>query len=121
MLKALTNKHVWSITILLVVDSMFFSITNPSKGSSFMLIVGFLFLALTIYYIFSQLLKILSFYGFSNGKHSRRLTYYFTGLIAGLLALQTIGELTLKDAVILTPLSLVLYFYVSYTRFRFNS
>ena len=88
------------VLVLIVVDGTFFSITNPNKGSSVMLIVGFLLVAATMYFIFNRLFKFISLYGFSKENGYRRFAFYFTGVLAGLLALQTIGELTLKDVLI---------------------
>jgi hypothetical protein len=121
MTKYLINKHVWMVLMLVVVDGTFFSITNPNKGSSLMLIAGFLLVAATLYFIFNRLFKVISLYGFSKENRYRRFAFYFTGVLAGLLALQTIGELTLKDVIIFIPMTCILYFYLSYGRYKLDA
>jgi hypothetical protein len=114
MIRLLINKQFWLALAIVAMDGMFFTMTNPSKVVSIVLMVGFLLLSLTLYFFLGRLLSLTSLYGISLGRHRKRLAFFATGIAAGLLALQSMGELSTKDALVAVPLALVLYFYLSY-------
>ena len=70
----------------------------------------------TLYVVTSRLLDVFKLYGIHFGKHQRRIAMFVTVIIGGLLALQSMGELGVRDAVVAVPLALVLYLYLSYGR-----
>lgn len=98
---------------LLIIDALVFGLTDPQRVPSFMLAVGFLLLAVTFYHLLLGLLKAAGWYGLPGGAH-RRLARTLTGLVSGMIALQSIGELGRRDVLVLLPLALVAYLYVSY-------
>jgi hypothetical protein len=49
-------------------------------------------------------------------KHERRAAMISGGIIAGLMALQSIGQLTFRDLFVLVPLISIAYFYISYNQ-----
>lgn len=102
--------------VLLVLDSLFFSMTNPNKVPSVMLIVGFLLVALSLYALLRLLLAGLSFYGLPVRSHGKRvaLLLAISGSLA--IALQSLGELTARDVLVLGLLSIIAYVYTSYGR-----
>lgn len=99
---------------LLALDGAFFTLTNPNQVDSLVLIVGFLLLSLTSYLLVSRLCVVSQLYGLPLAKQSHRVALFGTGVIAGLLALQSIGELTLRDLLVVVPLGIVMYLYLSY-------
>jgi hypothetical protein len=120
-IKLLRHVRFWVILAIAAVDITFFTMTDPNKGSSIMLMAGFILFILSLYYLINRLLIVGVLYGLSIGMHTRRLALCITGVIAGLLALQSIGELTTKDALIFAPLAVIMYVYLSYGRIKLDS
>lgn len=116
--KLLRRAHFWQGLALLAADSLFFGMTNPRRVASSLLIVGFLLFSLSLYYLFGGLLAAARLYGLSFGRHRRRLALFVTGGTAGLVALQSIGELSFRDILVLGLISLVLYIYLGYGRLK---
>jgi uncharacterized membrane protein YfhO len=113
-MKLLTHPRIRVILILLIADSLLFSLTNPDNVPSLMLISGFLLLAATFYYLVLGLMAVAGWYGLSTPKHRRRFARLTTGVVAGVIALQSIGELSARDILVLLPLAILAYLYVSY-------
>lgn len=109
------RKRIWKFTGLVVADGVVFSLTNARDVPSFMLAVGFLLLAVTFYYLAYSLLAFARLYGLPV-KRKRRLAGAATGMVAGLVALQSIGELNPRDVLVLLPLVVVGYAYGFYSR-----
>lgn len=107
--------HFWRITGLLVADSLLFGATDPNETPSFMLMVGFLLLSVTVYYMLDGLLSLTGLYGLPV-RHRKRVLRTMTLLVSGLLALQSIGQLSARDILILAPLTSLMYFYVAYSK-----
>ena len=107
--------HFWRITGLLLADSLLFGATDPSATPSFMLMVGFLLLSATVYYMLDGLLSLTGLYGLPI-RHRKRVLRTMTLLVGGLLALQSIGQLSTRDILILAPLTSLMYFYVAYSK-----
>jgi hypothetical protein len=114
-MKLTSHWHLWKFGGLLVADAAVFSVTNADNVPSFELIVGFLLLATTFYYLMCSLLTFVRLYGVSI-KRKRRLAGALTGMMSGLVALQSIGELNSRDAVVLLPLIVVAYVYSFYAK-----
>lgn len=112
-MKFIIREHVWKFIGLLIVDGLMFTFTNPKSVPSFVLIVGFLLLVTTLYYLVYSLLTFARLYGLSI-KRKRSLAGSLTGLISGLVALQSIGELNSRDVLVLLPLVIVSYAYSFY-------
>jgi len=112
-MKLVKNKHVRKIAGLLAADGAMFGLTNARNVSSPFLMVGFLLLVVTFYYLISNLLSLTRLYGLTI-KRQRRLALVITGVVSGLVALQSIGELNSLDFVVLLPLVIIGYTYGSY-------
>ena len=112
-MKLTSHWHLWKFGGLLAADAVVFSLTNADNVPSFELMVGFLLLAVTFYYLMCSLLNFVRLYGVSI-KRKRRLAVAMTGLMSGLVALQSIGELNSHDVVVLLPLMLIGYGYSFY-------
>ena len=117
-LKLLRHSRFWQGIALVAVDGLFFSTTNPTRVVSSVLIGGFLLLIVSLYYLYGLLLAAVRLYGLSLGRRSRRVTLFATAITVGLLALQSIGELSFRDILVLGPLAIVLYVYLGYGRFK---
>lgn len=101
---------------LLGIDALFFNLTNPDKVPSVLLIVGFLLVALSIYVFLRLLLAVASMYGLPLHKRGRRAALFLGVSCAVAVALQSLGELTLRDNVVLALFSILAYIYTSYGR-----
>src|SRR3712207_4195191 len=89
------------LLVLLAVGLLFFTLTNPNSVPLVFLVFGFLILAAIIY-------CTLRLIGKTTGLSNRVGAQKYSGLLIGgtvlpvaLLALQSIGQLTLRDAVTL--------------------
>ena len=111
------SKRFLLLTSLIVLDGAFFFLTNPNNINSSLLIIGFLLLSLTFFGIFELFLHFLGVGGFKV-KHKRRLSVFLAVIFGFLLALQSIGQLTLRDVLVLLPLSGLLYLYLTYIKPR---
>lgn len=100
---------------LLVVDALLFNSTNAARAPAFMLIVGFVALMATCYYLFYGVLGFARLYGLAFPR-KRRLAGYLTLWTGFLLALQSIGELNSRDILVLLPLVAIGYAYSSYAK-----
>ena len=101
---------------LLVADGLFFGLTDPDKVPSLFLMIGFLLCAGTLYVLIRAILAASAWYGLPLNKHGSRLARVVTLAAGVLIALQSIGELGSRDILVLMPLTLVSYLYVSYGR-----
>lgn len=101
---------------ILAFDLVFFSFTDPAKLNSIFLIFGFLLMALTAYLLISKLCAIGRVYGLQFDRKSHQIALFGTGIIVTLMALQSIGELTLRDLLVALPLGVITYMYLSYGR-----
>ncbi|HVW22955.1 MAG TPA: hypothetical protein VHB51_00500 [Candidatus Saccharimonadales bacterium] len=118
-MKLLHHRRFWLSLGLVCLDGLFFSATDPQHITSFFIIGGFLLLGATLYQLVRLLLVGLSWYGLKL-KHRRRLAIWSSGAITLVLALQSIGELTNKDMLVILPLLIMLYGYtiISQTTLR---
>jgi len=105
--------HFWRISGLLLVDGLLFGVTDPATAPSVVLIGGFLLLCITLYYLLDGVLMLSKLYGLPV-RHKKRVLRTLTLLIGGVVALQSIGQLSSRDVVVLTPLTVLLYLYVAY-------
>ena len=107
--------HFWRISGLLAADALVFGATNPNDTLSFMLIVGYILLCITLYYLFDGILSLSRLYGIPL-KHKKRFLRTAILVVGGLVALQSIGQLSSRDIMVLAPLTTLLYLYIAYSR-----
>jgi len=100
---------------LAVADIVFFSLVNPANSSSFMIIIGILLTALTIYVAIFGLTKLLAVFFTVSRRTQRRFAIFSTLVLMFLLLMQSIGQLSLRDILAIVPLMIVLYIYLTYT------
>lgn len=115
-MKLVSQPRFWLLFGLLCADGLLFSLSDPHKTPSFMLMIGFLLFIASLYYVLLGLLTISSWYGLSKTVHHKRLARMFTGLLGGLVALQSIGQLSTRDIFVLLPLAVLAYLYISYSQ-----
>jgi hypothetical protein len=118
MSKLLSNikiRHYLQVLGLLIIDLLFFGNTNTNKDPSFIVIIGFILLMMTIYLVVFAIISFLKLYGLPV-KNKKRIAIYISALFAVLTALQSIGELTSKDVLVLLPIAVIGYLYVGYTK-----
>ena len=97
------------------IDALFFGFTNPARVPSLLLIVGFGLVVVTLYAGLRFVLSIGAIYN-PWFQRQRRPIGYITGLLAAMLALQSIGQLSLRDVIVLLVLSAVLAVYYDYSK-----
>jgi hypothetical protein len=114
-LKILSHRKVILMFGIVVLDALFFGFTNPKRVTSLMLIVGFMIVVVTIYASLRLVLSIGEVYS-PWFQRQRRPIGYITGVLAAMLALQSIGQLALRDVVVLLVLSSVLAVYYDYNK-----
>ena len=107
--------HFWRVGGLLAADILLFGTTDPRDTVSFMLVVGFVLLSVTLYYLLDGLLALTKLYGLPV-RHRKRALRAMALTASGLLALQSIGQLSVRDVVILAPLTVLMYFYIAYSK-----
>ncbi len=112
----LNHRSLAAPLALLGVDIVFFSTTNPNRVPSALLIVGFLLVALSIYALLRLVLAIGSVYGLPVQGRGRRPALFLGVCAAVMLALQSLGELSLRDVIVLALLGLIAYVYTGYGR-----
>lgn len=105
---------------LLVVDAVVFGGSDPQKVPSMVLIVAFLLLTATFYFLARGLIKAAGWYGIKT-RHPGRLAAVITVVTAVIMALQSTGELTGRDILVLLPFVVIGYLYASYGSKRQNS
>jgi hypothetical protein len=114
MKKLISKSRFWRIVGLLAVDAFIFGLSDPHRVPSFMLAVGFVLLVITTYQIILALLLVAGWYGLPGAAHRRRQARVLTGVTGGVVALQSMGELVVRDISVLLPLALLAYLYISY-------
>lgn len=117
-MKILSHPRFWRLAGLLTIDALLFGLTDPRQVPSLMLIVAFLLLVVTVYQLMLTLLLAADWYGLPGKAHRRRQARILTGVTGGLIALQSIGELGMRDILVVVPLALLAYLYISYGKGR---
>jgi hypothetical protein len=110
-------KHFWQAIAVLIGDIVFFSSINASQVAPFVLIIGFVLLLLTCYVLIYGLLSIARLYGLPV-RYKKQLAIYLSGVAGLIMALQSIGELSPHDVLVLLPLATLGYVYGVYVTVR---
>lgn len=109
----LTRTYSWQLLVLLLADGLLFCGTNARNVASYVVVIGFILLMATLYQLLYGLLTVMKPYGIPL-KHRRRLTVSLISLASGLVALQSIGELSVRDVLVIMPLAVLVYLYSFY-------
>ncbi len=113
------NRHyqyqkLGAVLLLLVADIVYFGLVNPANSNSLVVFIGCILIIFTIYILIYGLIKLLAVFFPISRSTQRRLTIFITLLLAFLLLMQSIGQLSLKDILAMVPLMIVLYLYLTY-------
>ena len=114
-MKRLSHKRFLGGIGLLAADGLLFGSTNAANVPPFVVIIGFLLLIVTFYSLVYGFLSLVGVYGIPL-HHKRQLAVYLSAVVGGLVALQSIGELSLRDVLVLLPLAIIGYVYSAYAR-----
>lgn len=106
----------WPLLALLAADLAVFGATSPQSAPSIVLFIGFLLLTATFYVLLLGTLRLVAWYGISPGSRRKRFVRLTAGVFSGLVALQSIGELSSRDVLVALPLAFIAYIYLSYGR-----
>lgn len=112
------SRKKWPFAALIAADLAVFGVANPESAPSQVLFVGFLLLVANFYVLTLGMLKLVAWYGVAPGRRRQRFIWLMTAVFSGLAALQSIGELSPRDVLVLFPLAGLLYLYLSYGRVR---
>jgi hypothetical protein len=104
----------WFIAGLLVANLVFFGLFSPTNSPSVVLGAAFLLLTLDIYLVIYTCLVGLGLLLNQPKVHSRRVAGLLTGTVMVLVALQSIGELSVRDGLAIVILAVIISFYSSY-------
>jgi hypothetical protein len=115
LLSSIRIRHYLETIGLLALDIIFFTFTNTNTDPSYVIIIGFVLIFISAYLFFYYGLSFLKLYGLPI-RRKRRLATYLTVLVGALVALQSIGELTPKDVLVLVPIALIGYLYTGYAK-----
>jgi hypothetical protein len=94
---------------------------NPESSKSLVLFIGFLLLAVDCFYLFKLLLHLLGTLTGRPGIVRNRLAGLMTLIVIVLLALQSIGQLSVRDTVAVICIGVIFLFYSTYYRFGHRS
>jgi len=117
MSKKWINQHKKKIVGALIgVDCLFFGLTSPDRVPAVVLVFGFALLVANLYVAVSALVALMRWYGISIGRHKRKIIIALTASLSVLVALQSTGQLTSRDLLVLLPFVALAYFYTSYQK-----
>lgn len=99
---------------MIFVDILYFSTVAPSPSRSWTLLIGYVLVAITLYWGLHVVLRVLRRTLGRPHDHFQRLAIAGTLIGVVLLALQSIGQLSLRDILVLAGLGVLLYLYSLY-------
>lgn len=103
--------------LLMVVDVLFFGVISPN-ANAFVIIPAFILVVISIFAIFNVITAYICKVLEVKPKNQQRIVAVSTATVGVIVALQSIGQLTVRDVATIVPLILVLYLYMSYTKSR---
>ena len=113
-LKPHAKRKLIELGALFVLDAVFFSMVNPVQAYAVVIIVGFLLLVVTLYVLIDFILAVSERIIPFTPHTKRRMALATTLVLSLLIAMQSIGQLTVKDVLAVIPLVIVLSVYFSY-------
>lgn len=111
--KYLKSKSLKIILILLVLDGLFYGLSNPNSLNLVILILGILLFSINIFYCTYLIIILGKKFGYYF-KNPLKLSLVFTIFTTFILSLQTLGQLTLKDFVVSLILGILIYLYLQH-------
>lgn len=114
----LRSKSARWLAVTLALDIILFGFTDPAKVASIWLVAGFILAIATVYWFFRGSMLIAGVYSKAVRRQARQLAQLLTLAAAVLIALQSMGQLSLRDVLVLVPLLVLGYAYIRYNHRR---
>ena len=109
-IKTASTHKVLQIAALLLADTIFFIVNDPSHLSLILMILGWILIGITVYMVCLYGVRISLRAGLI--KDQKRINpVLLSGVIYLVLVLQAVGQLTLRDIAALLPLMIIGYLY----------
>ncbi len=103
-------RSVLILIIFLVLDGLFFGLLNPNRVNQLLLLVSFLLVGVTCYFLFWNIFRYIALFSFTV-KNKRSLALFISILIVLLLSLKSIGQFSLIDLISLSGFLIIIYVY----------
>ncbi|MDB5175891.1 MAG: hypothetical protein JWM81_749 [Candidatus Saccharibacteria bacterium] len=104
-----------ALVAIIIADSLFFGLTDPKELGSAMLILGFSLVVATLFLLTRLTRLIMQRWSPTLARH-KHLDVCITGLICATLGLQSIGQMTSRDFMVLLLSTAAMYWYVNYQK-----
>jgi hypothetical protein len=112
--KATPAISIPQLLLVTLLAATFFGIVSPTSSNSLIIIVGSVTLGAALYVWFALFVRLFAmFWPFPN-RQQRILAFILAVTAIFLVLMQSIGELSLRDAFAIVPLVVLLYAYISY-------
>jgi len=112
-IKTIKNHKRLAVLFLLIADSLFFSLTNPSHLAFYLVFTALILVLCSVYAVCLISFRLLKSLGIVQS-HRRWMLEAITGFIFVLLIMQALGQLSIKDILALIPLTLISYWYTTF-------
>ncbi len=115
---ALTMVHILSrirmVTLLIVINLLFFGFVSPSSASSFVIVIGCSLLAVDVYAFWKIAYRSLTVFTNTTNDQQKKIALFLTIATMFLVLMQSIGQLSARDVWAIVPLAVLLYAYIAY-------
>lgn len=116
-MKQLLRRRHYALAALVLANGLYFSIFNPESSKSLVLFIGFMLLAVDFFLLFKLLLSVFDRLRGKTSSARNRLAGVGTLIVIVLLALLSIGQLSVRDTVAVVCIGVIFLFYGTYYRF----
>jgi hypothetical protein len=110
-------RKYWKYGALLIADILFFGMTSPAS-SAWVIVPAFILIMTTVYVIIRLLVAYAARIVTLKPATRSKIILLTSVAVGVILALQSIGQLTIRDVITLIPFIVVLYFYLSFSKSR---
>jgi Ca2+/Na+ antiporter len=97
-----------------MIDVLFFGLINPTTSNSYVVILGCILIILTIYALVLIITRLAAIFIPVSAAVQKRFALFVSLLLAFMLLMQSIGQLSARDLIAILPLLVVLYIYLTY-------
>lgn len=119
-LRDLHSKLTWMTIAVLIMNAVLFLFTDPNSVSAVVLAFAILLMTANVYLLMQGASHMLSLWGV-HVLASTRLQRYVTVTALVVIALASVGELSLRDVAVLLPLAALVYLYRTYQQSQRSS
>ena len=109
------------LPLFILLQVIFFSSINPFSAEAFILFMGIFLIICDLYLLINQTLIFLSKEFMFIKLRRKKLTIVVTSIGALLVMLESLGQLTFKDIIVIIMLALIVYWYTWYIMDSSNS